>query len=230
MRYPILSLPECEALAEKKLEGLSPSVEGVGSWTGQGKSIELYAVEELAESISDEVREISPDVDPDQVEGRFAGEVYLVLRELPIEALDDPGFWRYLSVVYFWDFIAWREKEPFENGNHMKYINGRAKTEAVLNRMYLRAKAVGSGHTELAGVLERSADFWRSHVIRVSTGSAPALTRSFVRMQANDRLMTDPLREFAKAINRTWSNIQLHMYDDAEAERLLNELRARLDQ
>ena len=25
-----------------------------------------------------------------------------------VEVLDDPGFWRYLSLDLFWDFIRWR--------------------------------------------------------------------------------------------------------------------------
>ena len=29
--------------------------------------------------------------------------------DLPIEALDDPGFWRYLSLVDFWWFVKVRE-------------------------------------------------------------------------------------------------------------------------
>lgn len=228
MRYPTLSLSDCEALGEKKIEGQSPNINAV--WTGQGEAIDLFLIEDLASRMSNIASDIDSDVDRDQIEGDLSEDLFEVLCDLPIQVLDDPGFWRYLSIRYFWDFIAWREERPFAKGNFSKYINGRSNTEAVLNRMYLRAKAVGPDHLELAGQLKASADFWRSHVIRVSTGSAPALTRSFVRMQRDDRLMTSTLREFAKAINRTWSNIQLHLYSEENADMLLQELRDQQDQ
>ena len=91
--------------------------------------------------------------------------------------------------------------------------------------MYLRAAAVGGlPFAEYASVLPKATDFWRSHVVRVRTGTAPSLVRAFVDMQRQRRLPTDPLRQFAKALNRTWSNVVLSIYDD-EAQALVEEIR-----
>jgi len=223
MKYPVVSVSSCEAFADKKIRKQSPTVEE--TWKGRGDTVDLSPIEELAEVVNERIRDVDEDVDKDQVEGEVAGDLYHALEDIPASVLDDPGFWRYLSIEYFWPFIAWREREPFEKGNYLKYLNGLTNTEAVLPRMYLRAKSVGPHHTQLAGVLEQSADFWRSHVLRVRTGSAPALTRAFVRMQSNDRLMTDPLRDFARSLNRVWSNIQLHLYDEDQSDQLIRELR-----
>lgn len=223
MKYPVVSLSTCEDFADKKIRGKEPTIEE--TWKGRDDAVDLTPVEELAEEVNEKVLDTDFSVDKDQFEGKVAAKLYNALEGVPIEVLDDPGFWRYLSIEYFWPFISWREREPFENGNYVKYLSGRSNTEAVLPRMYLRAKSVGSHHTQLAGVLKESTDFWRSHVLRVRTGSAPALTRSFVRMQANDRLMTDPLRDFARGLNRVWSNIQLHLYDEDQSEELLRKIR-----
>lgn len=223
MKYPTVSLSTCEDFASKKIRGLDPTIEE--KWTGRGDAVNLSPVDNLAEEVRERVMNADPDVDKDKFEGKVAGKLYKSLSSVPVEVLDDPGFWRYISIKYFWNFISWRERKPFEKGNYLKYLSGHTNTEAVLPRMYLRAKSVGSHHTRLAGVLDQSADFWRSHVLRVRTGSAPALTRSFVRMQADDRLMTDSLRDFAKGLNRVWSNIQLHLYDEDQSEELIREIR-----
>ena len=96
--------------------------------------------------------------------------------------------------------------------------------------MYLRVAALGGAeHADLAYHLPRAIDFWRSHVIRVRTATAPTLTRAMVKHQAADRLMTNDLREFAKRVNRTWSNMLLNLHSQPEAEDLLRELRTGLE-
>jgi len=206
---------------------LDPPVEPEKMTKGyrEPEALDLSPIKAFAERLEEEVKEWDDEADRDELEGRAASDFYHALRHVPIEVLDDPGFWRYLSIALFWDFIAWREEEPFESGNYLKYVNGRSNTEAVLNRMYMRAKAVGEEHLHLANALEKSADFWRSHIIRVRTGTAPPLARSFVRMQRDDRLMTSQLRHFARELNRNWSNIELHLYDDEAASELLSDLR-----
>ena len=101
--------------------------------------------------------------------------------------------------------------------------------KCVLTRMYLRMAALGgSQHVALAACLPQATDFWRSHVLRVRTGCAPALVRAMVEGQRNARLRTDDLREFAKRVNRTWSNVLLDLYTQEEAVELLTELRSGL--
>ena len=55
--------------------------------------------------------------DHDRVEGRLAEETMPILATLPIEVLDDRGFWRFLSIAIFWWFVAWREEAAIVRGN-----------------------------------------------------------------------------------------------------------------
>ena len=161
----------------------------------------------------------------EQCEAEAAPLLHHALCDVDVEVLDDPGFWRFLSLDLFWDFIRWREAKAFGRGNYLRYVDGRSSNECVLTRMYLRAAAVGGlPFAEYASVLPKATDFWRSHVVRVRTGTAPSLVRAFVDMQRQRRLPTDPLRQFAKALNRTWSNVVLSIYDD-EAQALVEEIR-----
>jgi hypothetical protein len=67
---------------------------------------------------------------------------------------------------------------------------------------------------------------WRSHILRVRTSYAPALAAALVHRQAdpNRRMTTEQLREFVKRVNRVASNVVLLLYDEGQAETLLNEL------
>lgn len=226
MIYPTLPSSSCEQLANQKVEGRDPAVEPHVVMVGSGDQVNLVPVALVAETVDSAIHDLPDKTDRDQFEGQASGQLFLALAEIPIEVLDDRGFWRYLSISMFWDFIAWREQSAFEAGHHLRYVDGRSNTEAVLNRMYLRAKAVGGDDfADLPGALLRATDFWRSHVIRVRTGSAPALTRAFVRMQKDQRMTVDPLRQFARAINRTWTNVVLNLYTDNDAAELIEELR-----
>lgn len=223
MTYPTLTFTQCEALAAKILEGEDVDVEADASWVGAGDPIDLAAVAATADEAASAIG-IWTGADRDQLEGKHSPPLFHALAGTPQVALDDPGFWRYLAVRYYFPFIQWREEKPFEDGKHMVYLGAENSRESVLTRMYLRAQAVGEGYEELAGELEKATDFWRSHVLRVQTGMAPPITRAFVEAQSTERLTTNPLRKVARVLNRTWTNTVLHLYDDAEAETLIREV------
>jgi hypothetical protein len=91
--------------------------------------------------------------------------------------------------------------------------------------MYLRAAAVGGAeHVALAAGLSNATDFWRSHIIRVRTGTAPAVARELVRSQQAARLTTTPLRDLARGLNRSWSNSVPQILSEEEAKKLIDEL------
>lgn len=214
----------CAELARQLHEGFHPAIDHLVDWIGSGESLELGPFVALGSELSAETR-MRTEKDPDVFEGEVAGRLYDALKSIPVYVLDDRGFWRYLSLRYFWEFINWRERKPFEKGNYLKYIDASENTESVLPRMYLRAQALaGTGGEGLAGSIPHAGDFWRSHVIRVRTGSAPKIARAFAAKQMASRLTTDPLRETAKRLNRTWTNVLLYLYDEAEAEELLDQL------
>lgn len=224
MRYPVLTRSKCHTLAAQMAQGHRPAVAPFIDWLGTGDDIDQRPIEQAAKAIEGEMATWT-DKDRDRLEGVAAILIHSALSSVPIEILDDRGFWRYLALRYFWDFIAWREAGPFERGHHDKYVDARSNTESVLTRMFLRAQAVGGpDHAELAFAVRMGTDFWRSHVIRVRTGSAPAVTRALARRQVEDRLKTDALRAAARRLNRTWTNIVLHTYDDLEAVQIVDSI------
>ena len=190
-------------------------------------------IAEAATQINALLQEPDAARDQDYVEGRASTKLYAALCPADphavgvpdISVLDDPGFWRYLALRYFWNFIKWRQPEPFTNGNHMNVLDNRNARDTVLTRMYLRIASVGGlEHAEYAERLTKSTDFWQSHVFNVRTASAPALVHAMVNRQETDRLATKPLRRFAKRVNGTWTNVLLNFYDDKESTELVDEL------
>ena len=105
MRYPILTRSKTENLARQLVRGEHiPNWELERSWIGSGQEIDLGPLAETMRTMRTafEKRDARSAVaSPETFEGRFAGDVHRALRDLPIEALDDPGFWRYLSLVDF---------------------------------------------------------------------------------------------------------------------------------
>ena len=227
MRYLIVTRSDCRRLAERLIQGDPIDIEQYVHPQGDGEALDYERIQQASIRINRKLYLHRPESvgDKDILEGKAAPILYEGLEGIEAAVLDDPGFWRYLSLRYFWRFISWREKQAFERGNYLKYIDGDKSTECVLTRMYLRVQALGGNeYAYLASALPRSTDFWRSHVIRVKTGTAPPLTRAFVEKQRDNRLDTQELRRFARNLNRTWTNLLLNIYDDKEAAKLIEEL------
>lgn len=229
MRYPTLTYSRADELVTTGLAGDVPSIASVVSWVGAGDEIDLAPLDTTADELRARYLEsiASGDGDkPEVFEGEAAGALHAALRDLPVEVLDDPGFWRYVSLAKLWWFIEDREAAPIGRGNHMTYIDGSHPTECVPLRMFLRAQSIRDGDDySLASSMDNATDFWRSHVIRVQTGTAPPLARSFASLQARVRMPTTPeLRPFARRVNRLWSNVVLGRLDEDEARDVMEEL------
>lgn len=226
MRYPILTRSKTEALARRCIVGEEPNWELERDWVGSGREVDLSDLREVL-ALAHQNLDSDGRPAPEQLEGHLAGDVHRTLRDLPVETLDDPGFWRYLSLVDFWWFVAIREAPAIKRGNVMTYVDG--GKECVPFRMFVRAQAVRDDDDYgLAGALPKAADFWRSHILRVKTGTSPSLARAFARLQVEKSMVSDDVRPFAKRINRLWTNIVFHDWTDEEADRLLAELYAEM--
>lgn len=239
MRYPTITESQCLDCGRAKAAGES-WVSKV-QWVGQGEEVDLGPLRAAAAKIRALMDEADLTVTTrDQVEGQASAILYRALspgeaagrRGVDVEVLDDPGFWRYLSLELFWDFITWREwkkPEQFNASKHLVYVNALKSPECVLTRMFLRMSSLGgSTHEALASCLKDASDFWRSHIVRVRTAGAASLVRAMVRSQRDARLVTVDVRELAKRVNRTWSNLVLDLYASDEATQLVRELRSGL--
>lgn len=228
MRYPTIPLTKADELAQQFARGERPAIAPAVAWAGGGAEVDLEALERAVGAMRAQYVAFLGSGEggqPEEFEGMVAGDLHRVLRDFPVEALDDPGFWRYVSLAELWWFIEDREEGPISRGNHMSYIDGLRPAECVPLRMFLRAQAIRDDDDySLAFSMKRATDFWRSHVVRVRTGGAPPLARGFTRLQLDKKMPTDELRPFARRVNRLWSNVVLDRLDDSDADQLMREL------
>jgi len=191
---------------------------------------DLSALERLTKEIdqllSDPKTASAKVKDREQYEAELCSQTHQALKDLPYEILDDPKFWQYLAVKYFSVFIMWRETEALGSGNILTYFKA-TPSYAIPLRLYLRGQAVveATGKYDLAAAIPQATDFWRSHILKVQTGRARRIVRTFAEMHRDKRMMTKQLRDFAKLINRMWANVYLYDYDLNSAKTILNELR-----
>jgi hypothetical protein len=235
VKYPVLDSIQVKEALPSILAGEAYSADAVCRWVdspdGDGSRVDLDALDAaLAPVLVDLDSHIAANGtggDKEPLEGRLAAAVYVVLSALPPEVLDDRGFWNYLAVSRFAAFTRWREADAIDAGNGGTYFDVARAAEHVPLRLFLRAGAV-NGDAELAAGIPKSTDFWRSHVTRVRTGSAVPLATAFAQMQKDDRLATDELRDFARRLNRTWTNVALGLADIDDSTALVAELRSQL--
>lgn len=232
--YKTISLDACRDLLAERMEGAEPDVGAVIETRGSGKPLDMDRIADAAIAVAD-LREDRGPTKRDSIEGVAAIELYEAVERLPPVMLNDPGFWRYLSLGYsgFWDFVAWRHREQLrEVRSFLKYVDARDPKMCVLTRMFLRVHALhGDGDQDreyrhlAASITTDAADFWRSHIVRVKVGKSPAVARAFARMQRDDDLPRDVVREFAKIVNRIHANVVTAIYDDEEADAFILDLR-----
>ncbi len=253
LNYPMLSESTLVELVNGAIAHGAPlptdRVDESVVWSGEVDNDLVNALAEAASKCREELEGIgtaSAAAEGDAVEGRSAPHLLKALSGVAVPVLDDPGFWRYVSVRHYWPFIWWREgafgraaefdrrraegepvgEKEVRPSNYLDYVSGKKAAECVPLRMYLRARISRTGEDDsLCTAVPDGTDFWRSHIVRVRTGTAPELARSFVRLQAEQRMPTDELRSFARRLNRTWANVTLDIYDDpAECDLLMSEL------
>jgi len=249
MRYPTLSVKDAHAFAlqvskdpktanSTAAAAFCAEYEGSRSTIGSGdaRPVDLTDFAKVAAEAERTVqmpeKATATPRDTERVESEFCGPVHEALCKLPIEVLDDQSFWRYLAVRYFGEFILWRENNALANDNISKYFVAGTGVESIPLRLFLRGQSIRSsqGSYDLAKSVPAGTDFWRSHILRVRTGRATPLARSFAEMQSRDRLTRDPLRQLAKLINRMWTNVWLTEYGPGECDKLIKRLREKVEE
>lgn len=249
MTYPYMSDAAALRIADKRiteaaaqpdrvtLHDLEADLDDTVAWLGEAPEVDVEKLRHARMRIEQIVQEDAGQLDIDQIEGKAACVLYRSLSEAdtPTEALSEAGFWRYLSVVHLWNFCVSRQPSAFmatpePRESHKQYIDGELSYLCVPSRMYLRVKALGglefAERDGLAWAVRGGTDFWRSHIHRVRVGEHSAIVRAMVRRQSDEktRLLTLPLRTFAKELNRTLTNLVPSLLNDDEADRLVREL------
>ncbi|MDE0135909.1 MAG: hypothetical protein OXH86_14600 [Acidimicrobiaceae bacterium] len=228
------------------LDDLEEDIEANVSWPGAGEVIDLAPLRsarlQIEQMIAGERKldGTATNCDRDMLEGEAAAVWHRAVRDsgADIMALDNPGFWCCLGLMYTWNFAAWRETGGFElkSDDHGRlipakslnaYVDGSKQRECVPLRMFLRIEALGGqDYAELASAVREGTDFWASHILRVIAGEHPHIVRAMVCRQSEEstRMSTGPLREFAKQLNRTLTNVVADLLDDAAADELVGDL------
>lgn len=238
VRYKTIPVGACRGLIEERLNGEEPDVGAIVEVKGSGNSLDMDGIAGASVAVAD-LREDRGPTKRDSIEGSAAIVLYEAVEHMPAIVLNDPGFWRYLSLGYdgFWEFAAWRHREQLRTAKSFsKYVDAQRPRECVLTRMYLRVRALhGDGDEDreyrhlAASITTDAADFWRSHIVRVQTGKSAAVARAFARMQREDNLPRDVVRKFAKIVNRIHVNVITSIYTDEEADAFILDLREEFD-
>lgn len=247
MRYSSISLSSATLFAEElKANEQNQSEDYVKNFishnvrqasspgTGAERQLNLDDLEAVSATVNSRLKALvvapKKNVDKDKLEGEICSLVYKALEHVPIEILDDPGFWRFIGIRYFWSFTIWREATALAKNNIATYFSAKSSSESIPLRLYLRAQAMRdvNGNFLLAEAVPKGTDFWRSHVIRVRTGRARNLAQAFAKLQSSDRMLTDDLRQFAKRLNRQWSNVIMLDYDEKQSHDILKEIKKSL--
>ncbi len=211
---------------------------------GSGESMNLRHLEERVKEMKSLHRKLLDDPDYelekpafgvtkdlDRIEGRLSELLHKGLKAsgMPDEAQDDKDFWQYLVMKYFWWLVVWRHhtaqhredrKQFKEGGKYLRYLNHEKSHISLLARMYIRADLAldEDGSYELAWRGRAAADLWQSHLIPVDTGRTPVLVRAILRRQATQPLATEALRECAKDITRSNTNVVPASWTDEDAD------------
>jgi hypothetical protein len=230
IRYPTIGYAPARTIGLQLLSGvdidLAEHVVHVGDEAAP--LLDLDALEALGDEVPQTISEFEAETegepDKDALEGRLAIDLYSALdpARVSFEALDDPAFWRYVGLRHLWPFVRWREPALQRDNDWTKiapYVDGLRSSECVALRMFVRASiAREAGSIELSSAVPRATDFWRSHLVRVGTGSVPPLARALIESQARDRLAADRIRATARRVNRTRTNVLMHQYEASEAD------------
>ena len=224
MKYSAVSEDDAQTYTQRLVA--DRSVQLISKLKGEGEEFNEEAIQKLSEILQTEHKNWSGG--KDAFEGHIATRVYQTLNNTPVSVLDDPSFWRYLSLKHFWWYAEWREQNAFQvGGKYNTYTNGKNPNESIPLRIYLRGQiAAQAGDENLCTATHQSTDFWRSHITRVKNWRYPSIAKAFIETHAENHMKTSPLREFAKSLGRRRANIVFTHYTDKEASDVVEDLRS----
>ena len=186
--------------------------------------------------------------------------VYEGLCELPIEVLDDPDYWRYLSFHRLREIVLRVDGEedtglPLRSTRETHAPTGLSNIAVM--RMYLRGQLIhrtsksgekdySPGSTYFNALAEDGTkqagdrDVIKSHILKVVFGETPAIACAFLEIGAKDaplranagksKPLTPDMRKLAKFFTRARNSMGWEVLTDSEAQALADEFRQELEQ
>lgn len=249
MTYPTISASNADIVAEE----LKSREHTIGLYTeldfaelhsqyvkeSAGADVSVDSLVQMNYEITSFVKDIGAS-DKYEKEELWAEMLHKHLSALPIKALQDPGFWRYLALFPFRGFLMTREPDMLP----IRYGGGKSNSKAkwLLPRAYIwgRKTALDGDYSlthavrdarKAAGLSSGTIiDFYHSHIVRTAWSASTSVASGFVAGYLADPVLFDenneasrPSNMLAKAFARTSNNVCLEFLDTEDLVLLANE-------
>lgn len=206
------------------------------SAAGKGIDCATASVNEMKVAIA-QLRRTNTALEGDSFEAAAAPVVFDELHKLPTQALVDPGFWRYVALVHFFDVVIWRHSEQGSKkslpGGHPRNFGIGSSTDfdrCLPFRIFIRGaisfRNTQEGGRSLAGLGD--VDKWASHIMRQKYAChvemVDAQFDGFLQMEGHGAKKKDQyLRRLPKRLAEVRSNVVLEVLNREECEDLVTE-------
>jgi len=222
LKYRSLSQSDSESLRDAILANENLNVDELGQEVGDGDLLDLTPVKELCAKA---VARCESESSSEQIELEYSGDLYLILRAVPVEVRDDPGFWRWVTATALLPFLKLREAKNRKPIGREAIGAGTNRSDILACRMFLRAqvarRVLPDGKLDFSTLTELGAkhhDFWQSHIVRVSTGSEQGLAHALITSHLRDHIPTSDLRVFVRdRINKPKNTVATYLMSEDEA-------------
>lgn len=228
MPYPILTTTDAKRFLVALRAGESATAQPRIGTKEQGQEIDWEAtVTRLRSALTRHRQGIGAILRLNRAGARFEAVASAdVHRILPSRhpALSDPEFWTWLAATQLGDIVEWRYNRS--NGADMKNYGIGAAAENLLYRLWLRAELAYDADSRVPYELATfgDIDFWRSHLFRQSYAFARQFARALLKFQFPDgrpRLKIREIRELAKRLRASRTNLLIELMDEARARRFI---------
>lgn len=226
MKYRSFSQEEAQAIHLEIKNGGRPNLEKFGRDIGDELLIDLQPLLDMNRVA---VGRCSSGVSKELVELEMSGNVYEYLKFVPVDIRDDAGFWRWITVAAFLDFLKVRQGDALKEAIGA----GTNKADILACRMFLRAQVVkrvlSDGSNNFSGLTTLGTekhDFLQSCIVRVTTGGEVNLAVALINDQTRSWLKTEPVRQFVKDhITRPRMTLATCLMTQTESEKYIAEQR-----
>jgi hypothetical protein len=174
-----------------------------------------------------------------ELEQEHAEFLHKRLRDFPAEALQDPGFWRYLALFPFRLFLTVREEDlkPIRYGGG----SGSSKSKWLLPRTFIWGRKCYEAESDSYDLVRKMMqlreengysrgtviDFYHSHVVRPAWSSDTSVAQQFLTAVFSGDLLFDkdnsanrPTNRMGSAIARLSNNVLLEVSNSAVAHEI----------
>ena len=227
MKIPTLTQFEMNEFVEARRRG--EVYEPVVSFVGSESSLEESLISEFVNDVNIILSEVKGDgsASQERLHSVFEKELTKPAVEffdaIPTDAKFTPGFWSYLSVQLS-EVIEWRYPPNDKEGWAKNFVASHSPSDFIdgfLPRIIVRGLIASNSSKALS---LSGQDFWRSHVLRVTTGFSKEMSIAFAEHVVDTSMTVAEQRILAKRIRSTRSNVIFETLDSSQAANLLKSL------